>query len=445
MGMVQDMHGKTPRRSKVSFKSIVVILTLVGVFVLPLWAAAPLSKDDVTLLLIGGASESKMITLVEKRGVDFQLTPELIKKFHKLGASQALINAIVKSNRKVAQANSNQGPPPGGETNTESGIGPRLPGSSSGSQGSNSSSNPATTSNQNSASSPVQEKVHHVMAGLANGPSQAHQNQGSSGSSGSQAAPKTPPKKLSTPSPAEIQKIIHTFATKELMFKRARDNYTYRQINKVETLNSDGKVNGYWQQDWDILFDQNGNRIEKVTYAPPSTLTEVTMTEQDMQALRHTQPFVLTSNDLDEYAIKYLGHVPVDYLTCYVFSVRPKKIQKHHEYFQGVVWVDDKDLQIVKTEGRQVPEIRKGNSQNLFPRFTTWRKQIDGKFWFPVFTLADDTLYFSSGPVHIKEIIRYTDYKQFRSTSVIKAVKAINPSNTKQPPNGSSSKSPPKH
>lgn len=442
------MYSKATYRLKASLKSTLVLLMLVGLFVIPARGAQPLGKDDISLLLIGGASQAKMIKLVEERGVDFQLTPQLIQKFHKLGASQALIDAIINSNRKsAAQSAVPVTEAPSGETNTESGIGPQLPGS--GPQVSSiSNPPPATASAQNSGSSPVQKKINHVMAGLSNGPGQAGQNQSPSGSTGeSKQAETQPPAKLSNPSPAEIQKIINAFAAKELMFKEARDNYTYRQINKVETLNADGQVDGVWQQDWDILFDNQGKRIEKVTYAPPGNLKGVLMTEQDYQAMRHTQPFVLTTNDLDEYDIKYLGHVRVDYLTAYVFSIRPKKIKKHHEYFQGVVWVDDQDLQIVKTEGRQVPEIRNKHGENLFPRFTTWRKQIDGKFWFPVFTLADDTLYFPTGPVHIKEIIRYTDYKQFRSTSVIKAVQAINPSKPNQSPNGSAppSKSSPKH
>jgi hypothetical protein len=151
----------------------------------------------------------------------------------------------------------------------------------------------------------------------------------------------------------------------------------------------------------------------------------VSVTKEDLEAMRNIQPFVLTTGELPEYDIKYLGHVKVDEITAYVFSIRPKEIKKGRLYFQGVVWVDDVDLQIVKTEGKSVPETRKGDQENLFPRFTTWRQQIDGKFWFPTFTMADDTLYFPSGPVHIKEIIRYSDYKQFKSGSRILTVETM--------------------
>jgi hypothetical protein len=117
----------------------------------------------------------------------------------------------------------------------------------------------------------------------------------------------------------------------------------------------------------------------------------------------------------------------VDEITAYVFRIRPKEIQKGRQYFQGEVWVDDRDLQIVKTNGRQVPQEKKSSGkENLFPRFTTWREQIDGKFWFPTYTMADDTLYFSQGPsVHLKEVVRYTDYKQFKSAVRITGVESI--------------------
>ncbi len=229
------------------------------------------------------------------------------------------------------------------------------------------------------------------------------------------SAKAAPDNSLADPSPDQVQRIIQEFAAKEKLFKEARNNYTYHQVNKVEELGADNEVEGVFEQEWDILFDDAGNRIERVTYAPADTLKRIIMTKEDFVSMRNTQPFVLTSDELPEYEIKYLGHVKVDQITAYVFSIRPKEIQKGQQYFQGVVWVDDRDLQIVKSEGKPVPELHTKKGENLFPRFTTWREQIDGKYWFPTYTMADDTLYFSQGPVHIKQILRYTDYKQFKS------------------------------
>jgi len=234
-----------------------------------------------------------------------------------------------------------------------------------------------------------------------------------------------------------MQKIIQEFAAKEELFKEARNNYTYHQINKVQTLDADGNVDGQYEQAWDILYDDAGKRIERVTYAPPDTLKRIMMTEQDLDAFRNIQPFVLTTAELPEYDVKYMGHVKVDEITAYVFSVRPKELKKGRQYFQGTVWVDDRDLQIVKSEGKNVPELTTKHGENLFPRFATYREQIDGKFWFPTYTEANDTLHFSNGPVRNKEIVKYTNYKQFKSTTKIKILSEVPPDQNKtsaQPP-----------
>jgi thiol-disulfide isomerase/thioredoxin len=256
--------------------------------------------------------------------------------------------------------------------------------------------------------------------------------------------PASPPT-LSAPGPEEVQRIIQEFATKEKLFKLARDNYTYHQINKVQELDSDNEVVGVYQQEWDIVYDDAGNRLERVTYAPDTTLKDIMITREDLDAMRNIQPFVMTVDDLPDYDVKYLGHVKVDEITAYVFSIRPKEIKKGRQYFQGIIWVDDRDLQIVKSEGKQVPELRtKKGEENLFPRFTTYREQIDGKYWFPTFTMADDTLYFSGGPVHVKEIIRYTSYKQFKAGVRILSVEALDKPKDKDQTKTTPAQPPPK-
>ncbi len=249
---------------------------------------------------------------------------------------------------------------------------------------------------------------------------------------------------LSDPPADQVQRIIQEFAAKEKVFREARDNYTYHQINKIEELDADGGTVGLYEQDWDILYDDAGKRLEQVTYAPPDSLKGLIVTKEDLDSMRNVQPFVLTTDELPEYDIKYLGHVKVDLITAYVFSIRPKELVKGRQYFQGTVWVDDRDLQIVKSSGKPVPETRAHKGQfNLFPRFTTYREQIDGKFWFPTFTIADDTLYFPGMPIHMKEVIKYSDYKQFKSTSSIRMVKEIPPEPPKGSPKNEPAKKPP--
>src|SRR3954465_1288288 len=221
----------------------------------------------------------------------------------------------------------------------------------------------------------------------------------------------------SQPKNISVEQIVQRFAAKESEFKQARENYTYRQTVKIQTLEGD-TVDGEYQQVSDILFDPQGKRTENIVFAPMSTLQRVQMTPQDEEDIRKTMPFVLTSEEIPDYNIKYAGQQHVDELETYVFDVSPKKIQEGRRYFEGRIWVDQQDLQIVMTHGKPVPDIRKGQ-ENLFPKFTTYREQVDGKYWFPTYTRADDYLQFRAGPVHIRTIIKYTDYRRFGSNTKI--------------------------
>jgi hypothetical protein len=214
------------------------------------------------------------------------------------------------------------------------------------------------------------------------------------------------------------QEIIQKFASKEGVFKQARDNYTYTQEVTVQTLDGN-TVDGEFRQVTDITYDDKGNRIENVTFAPQPTLTRVSMSREDFDDIRNKMPFVMTTQDLPEYDILYLGTQRVDEIDTYVFDVAPKHVEKDKRYFQGKIWVDDHDLQIVKTCGKSVPDIHKKNNENLMPRFVTYREQIDGQYWFPTYTRADDVLHFTGQDVHIREIIKYTNYKRFGSKTKI--------------------------
>ena len=216
--------------------------------------------------------------------------------------------------------------------------------------------------------------------------------------------------------------IIKRFAAKETEFAKARDQYTYRQDVRVETLDGE-TVDGQYHEVFDVMFNDQGKRIENVVFAPQSSLEQggLSMDQGDFEDIRHRMPFVLTEADLPEYNILYVGQQQEDEIHCYVFDIAPKQIVGKKRYFQGRIWVDDHDFQIVKTYGKSVPDIRKkhGDEENLYPKFTTWRRQIDGQYWFPIFTRADDELHFKLQDIHIREIIKYEDYKRFGAKSTI--------------------------
>ncbi|HXX99827.1 MAG TPA: hypothetical protein VEI54_02830 [Candidatus Limnocylindrales bacterium] len=213
-----------------------------------------------------------------------------------------------------------------------------------------------------------------------------------------------------------VDDIIKRFAEREAEFKAERDNYTYSQTYSIQTLDDDNRPDGEYRMSSDIIFTPEGKRFEKVTFAPQSTLQRILLSQQDLDDVRNVQPFVLTTTELPKYKVTYVGRQQIDELCTYVFDVGPKVIEKNQRYFQGRVWVDDKDLQIVMTDGKAVPDIVTKNNENVFPRFRTYRQNIAQGFWFPVYTRADDWLHFRSGDVHIRMTIRYSNYKRYGST-----------------------------
>ncbi len=221
------------------------------------------------------------------------------------------------------------------------------------------------------------------------------------------------------------EQIVKQFAAKESEFQQALNHYTYRRTAKVETVDDDDKVDGAYYEVDDVIFDPSGARMEKVVFAPQNTLTRVMMSPSDLQDIQRGYPFVLTAEDIGQYDVKYVGRQQVDEVDCYVFDVSPKVIEKKKRYLLGRIWVDTTDLQIVVTNGRMGPDDTRKGSEDLHPPFMTWRQQVDGHYWFPVYTKGEGVLHFSGGSgymaqdVHIRDTIKYADYKRFGSTTKI--------------------------
>ncbi len=240
------------------------------------------------------------------------------------------------------------------------------------------------------------------------------------------------------PKGISVQQVIDKFAAREAVFKQARNNYTYTQDITVQEFDGNS-VSGEFRLVEDVTYDDKGNRVENVKFAPQSSLVQVGLTKEDYEDFSNKLPFVLTTEDLPQYNLLYAGQQHVDEIDTYVFDVAPKTIEKGQRYFQGRLWVDSKDLQIVKTCGKTVPEVRAENTgkkkknnvnENLTPKFVTYREQIDGEYWFPTYTSADDVLHFRTNDVHIREIIKYTNYQRFGvKTKIIYGAEAKDPNN----------------
>ena len=206
-------------------------------------------------------------------------------------------------------------------------------------------------------------------------------------------------------------------AHRETETEAERNEYTYRQTVTIEELDSNGGARGQYHEVRDIIFSPSHERTEQLIGKPQNSLKNLIMTEEDFRDVRKIQPLVLTDSQLWNYETRFRGEENIDEVDCWVLQVRPRQILEGQRFFDGMIWVDKKEYNIVRMQGQAVPQIRTMKSENLFPRFTTIRKPLDGKHWFPVYTYADDTLHFRTGPQRERLPMAYSDYKQFGAES----------------------------
>jgi hypothetical protein len=227
--------------------------------------------------------------------------------------------------------------------------------------------------------------------------------------------------------PADVDRIIRAFTQKETEFRKALNEYGFRRDAVIQTIAWGGQISGEYHRISRFVFDDSGNRFEKILQFPIPTMTEIQITAEDLEDLGGVQAFALESSKIGEYNFAYIGKEKVDELDTYVFDVTPKilsdagrlsalkKSKVPERYFQGRVWVDAEDLQIVKARGKGVPEF-----DQRFPTFETYREQIDGKYWFPTYSYADDELNFKSGQsVHLRMRIKFTDFERLRGRATV--------------------------
>jgi hypothetical protein len=167
----------------------------------------------------------------------------------------------------------------------------------------------------------------------------------------------------------------------------------------------------------DVIFSPKHERSENLIGQVQNSLKYLIMTPEDFRDIREIQPLVLTEDRLWNYETKFRGDETIDDVDCWVLQVRPRQILGDQRFFEGTLWVDKKEYNIVRMEGKAVPQITTMKQENLFPRFTTIRKPVDGKHWFPIYTYADDTLHFRSGAQRERLRISYSDYKRFGAES----------------------------
>jgi hypothetical protein len=214
--------------------------------------------------------------------------------------------------------------------------------------------------------------------------------------------------------PPNLAKLV---AHRETETQTERNQYMYRQTVTIQELDGNGAARGEYKEVRDIIFSPTEERTEELIGKPNNGLKLLKLTDEDFHDIREIQPLTLTDEQLWNYDTRFRGEEVMDDVDCWVLQIKPRQILEGQRFFDGMLWVDKKDYSIVRLQGQAVPQIRSMKQENLFPRFTTIRKPVDGGHWFAIFTYADDTLPFRNGPLRERLSIGYTNYRRFGATS----------------------------
>ncbi|HKS30750.1 MAG TPA: hypothetical protein VJS44_23305 [Pyrinomonadaceae bacterium] len=207
---------------------------------------------------------------------------------------------------------------------------------------------------------------------------------------------------------ADVERILSSFRARETEFRRLLSRYGFKRDAIIQSIGMGGQVTGEYHRTSYLTFDPSGKQREKVITFPIPTLP---ISPADLEDLNTIEIFAVEAEKIDRYQFTYIGKERVDELDTYVFDVKPKVMpdakKSLERFFQGRIWIDDKDMQLVKAKGKGVPE-----GKQRFPTFETYREQFDNGFWFPSLTYADDTLVLPSGAsVRLRMRVRFTDFE----------------------------------
>lgn len=208
------------------------------------------------------------------------------------------------------------------------------------------------------------------------------------------------------------EEIIKRFSHKEDEYLAAAAGFTYKKTVRLEEFGPDGKLSGEMTLVMEAKPGPDGKLYERTVQRPQSTLHYIQMGPEDFSRLARMPEFPLTTGQLSKYDLKYLGKEQVDEINCYIFQVKPKEVERAHYYFDGIVWVDDEYLEIVKTYGKWVNDLGDTRTPTMpFSIYETYRENVEGKYWLPDYMRSDDTLNLKDQNIPVRLVVKWTDYK----------------------------------
>lgn len=237
-----------------------------------------------------------------------------------------------------------------------------------------------------------------------------------------EAAPMTP---LDVPEPppppASANQVIDQFVKAEKLVRDSMNQHMFKRDVLLQTVDPNGEVNGNYIRRSEFIFDDHGNRIERVLYHPAPSLQKMKITKEDIQDLAGAQLLGIDVTEQSKYRLAFVGAEMLGNRSVFAIDITPHVKPNPHKmrerFFVGRIWIDAKTFQIVKVQGKVEPQ-----GKQRFPTFQTWRETAQGDLLFPTRTHANDILRFPQFDVHYRVQVKYYDYKLFAGKVTIKDV-----------------------
>src|ERR671928_209729 len=118
--------------------------------------------------------------------------------------------------------------------------------------------------------------------------------------------------------------IVAQFVTVESKVRETLNQHTFKRDVTLQTIGPNGEVTGEYVRNSQFVFDNNGRRIERVTFHPKSTITEMRITKEDIQDLAGAQLLGIDITETTKYNLTYVGVETVDSQQLIAIDVAPR-------------------------------------------------------------------------------------------------------------------------
>lgn len=225
--------------------------------------------------------------------------------------------------------------------------------------------------------------------------------------------------------PMSADQIIQRLVKNEDFINAAYNAQSFDQSVKLEELVNGGGEFDFAGQEY---TKPSGERYETVTKPPTSTLHYTEFSLEDVKTIDALPLFFLTSENLPLYNLTYEGQEKLDQINTFIFRVKAKELG-NKPLFDGVIWVDDQDFAIVKSDGQFLTIT--GNAYSTFPfsMFEVYSQNLQGHLWFPTYIRSDGHVKTPNGDVPIRLIVRSENFKPNGPAATPTAAPSSKPSN----------------